>query len=121
MSLPKYFRNPFNDKGKWYPTADVLANISVNDLQLVMFSDIFIDEPHTIEKIKIVGADTRYPPLVYESSNISQKYCTFDGRHRLLKLKSEGKTATVCFIVKPKVFEKLTGTNFFIPCSGCAE
>jgi len=119
--LPKYYVNPFIQNGRHYNVADVHARITINDLQLVMFKDIVTAaSPYdkSEDKLRILGADTRYPPIIYKKGD---KYHTYDGRHRLLKLKLEGKTATVCFILKPHVFDNLEVDLVYTPCDGCAE
>ena len=119
--LPKYYVNPFIQNGRHYNVADIHAKITVNDLQLVMFKDIITAaSPHNKaeDKLRILGADTRYPPIIYKKGD---KYHTYDGRHRLLKLKLEGKTATVCFILKPHVFDNLEVDLIYTPCDGCEE
>lgn len=120
--LPTYFTNPFIHLDDDYRTSEVLSNVTANDLQYIMFKDIYI-RTHDISKVRIVGADTRYPPILYESayginSSIKQRYCVQDGTHRLLKMKLEGKNSAVCFILRPHAFDNLES---FSQCSSCQE
>tara|TARA_R100001510_G_scaffold55196_1_gene58791 strand:+ start:841 stop:1233 length:393 start_codon:yes stop_codon:yes gene_type:complete len=129
--LPTYLDNPFIESTNNYRTGEVLSNVTANDLQYVMFKDIHI-RTFEIKKIKLVGADTRYPPLLYESAlsfdekHVAQRYCVRDGTHRLLKMKAEGKQSAVCFILKPSAFDNLESFSKLpmledINCGSCQE
>lgn len=138
MSLPSHFKNPFRDSLRLYRTSELCARITLNDLELVLFKDIALrkpdpDKPWTkIKKMRIVGADTRYPCILYQSkldplnNGVAQKYCVFDGNHRILKMISEGKTASTFFIVTPKIFDGLqdfanTTEGRTTGCNACSE
>tara|TARA_R100001015_G_C4585888_1_gene141837 strand:- start:59 stop:430 length:372 start_codon:yes stop_codon:yes gene_type:complete len=123
MVRPTYFTNPFIESDNSYNAAEVLSNVTANDLQYIMFKDIYI-RTHDISKVRIVGADTRFPPLLYESAygmdkSIKQRYCVRDGVHRLLKMKLEGKISAVCFILQPHAYDNLN--NFSFDCNSCQE
>ena len=130
--LPSHFKNPFVKHTKLYRTNEIYANINLNSLVIVPFKRIGIRKPDPnnprtkITKTRILEADTRYPPVIYKSNlsplntNFEKEYCIFDGNHRVLKMTSEGKTASVFFVLTPKCFE---GLKCFedIACSSCEE
>ena len=120
MPLPHHFKNPFIEPIRIYRTNEIFAKITLNDLIIVPFKNIHIrkedpNDPRTkITRSRIMEADTRYPPVIYKSSldpllkkPLDQEYCIFDGNHRVIKMISEGKTASACFVITPQVFEGL--------------
>tara|TARA_R100001440_G_scaffold49815_1_gene69753 strand:- start:746 stop:1147 length:402 start_codon:yes stop_codon:yes gene_type:complete len=133
MGLPQFLYNPFTDESPLYRTSEVFEKVSANTLQLVMFKDIHFgtqykqEEFAPISKNRILGADIRYPPIIYKATKekYKPKYCVYDGRHRLHRLQQEGKTSTVCFILKPTIFEKIRSIpNPYYQgnlCIGCGE
>lgn len=139
--LPTHFKNPFVSDKRVYRTNEIYANINLNSLIIVPFKRIGIRKPdpnnkHTkLSKTRIIEADTRYPPILYRSildplnTNFEKEYCIFDGNHRVLKMISEGKTASIFFILTPKCFEGLenfdeisTRNNWrSTGCNACGE
>lgn len=138
MGLPTHFKNPFIEQTRVYRTSEIFKNITLSNLDIVLFRDIALRKPDPklpntkIEKRRILGADTRYPCILYQShldplnNGVAQKYCVFDGTHRILKMMSEGKAASTFFIITPKIFE---GLQDFAPltegrttgCNACSE
>ena len=117
--LPTHFKNPFVEHTHLYRTNEIYANINLNSLIVVPFKRVGIRKPDPnnpaskITKKRIHEADTRYPPVIYKSNldplntNFEKEYCIFDGNHRVLKMISEGKTASVFFVLTPKCFDGL--------------
>ena len=113
----------------------------MNDLIVVPFKDINIRKNNpsqpwtTIKKKRLIAADTRYPGIVYKSDldplrakNVLKEYCIFDGTHRVLKMMSEGKTASVFYLMKPEHFNGLkeyenvfSSVDRTTGCGGCME
>lgn len=135
--LPTHFKNPFVEHTNLYRTNEIYNNINLNSLVIVPFKRIGIRKPDPnnprtkITKTRILEADTRYPPVIYKSNldplntNFEKEYCIFDGNHRVLKMISEGKTASVFFVLTPKCFD---GLEFFqetawrsTGCNACEE
>ena len=136
--LPTYFKNPFVEHTNLYRTNEIYQNINLNSLIIVPFKRIGIrkpdpNDPRTkITKTRILEADTRYPPVIYKSNldplntNFEKEYCIFDGNHRVLKMISEGKTASIFFLVTPKCFEDLQSFDAVSSyrstgCNACGE
>ena len=134
MSLPTHFNNPFtSDVDIVYKTYDVFERLNLNMLYVVPFDRIFLrTKPHVKAK-KIVGADYRYPGILYKSKldpqnkTVKEEYCIFDGTHRVHKMKMEGKTSSVFYIIEPKIFDglkqyhSLGKLNRSTGCIGCQE
>ena len=136
--LPSHFKNPFVTHTRLYRTNEIYANINLNSLTLVTLNQIGIRKPDPndprskLSKNRIIEADTRYPPIIYKSNldplntDFTKEYCIFDGNHRVLKMISEGKKASLFFIMTPKCFEGLESFDEMSPtrttgCSGCVE
>jgi|TARA_R100000234_G_scaffold36137_1_gene21505 hypothetical protein len=136
--FPAHFKNPFVTHVRLYRTNEIFKNITLNDLVIVPFKRIGIRKPDPndigtkIDKSRILEADTRYPPIIYKSNldplntNFSKEYCIFDGNHRVLKMISEGKTASIFFILTPKCFDGLECFDGLTPsrstgCNACGE
>ena len=135
--LPSHFKNPFIDSLRRYRTTEIFAKLTLNDLVIVPFKNIALRQPDPkdpwskISKIRILEADTRFPAIIYKSnldplSNVSKEYCVFDGNHRIMKMMSEGKTASVFYILKPHVFDGLESfrnitTGRTTGCNSCEE
>jgi len=135
--LPTHFKNPFVSHLRVYRTNEIYANINLNSLIIVTFKNIGIRKPDPndkrtkISKSRIIGADIRYPPIIYKSNldplntNYTKEYCIFDGNHRVLKMMSEGKTASACFVLTPDVFEGLQSFDSSgyrsTGCNACGE
>ena len=138
MGLPTHFKNPFEEIVRGYRTAELFKRIKLSDFQIVLFKDIALRKPDpekpetAITKIRIIGADTRFPGILYQShldplnKGVTKKYCVFDGNHRILKMMSEGKTAATFFIITPKVFDGLQSFEVLTNgrttgCNACGE
>lgn len=136
--LPTHFKNPFIEGTRIYRTNEIFARISLNRLIIVPLKNIGIrkevpeDVRYKISKARILEADIRYPPIIYKSNldplntNYTKEYCIFDGNHRVLKMLSEGLTASACFVLTPEVFEGLESfdpiTNYrSTGCNSCGE
>jgi hypothetical protein len=135
--LPTHFKNPFVKHLRIYRTNEIYANINLNSLIIVTFKNIGIRKPDPnnkqtkLSKSRIIEADTRYPPIIYKSNldpfntNYTKEYCIFDGNHRVLKMMSEGKTASACFVLTPNVFEGLQSFDSdgyrSTGCNACGE
>jgi|TARA_R100000278_G_C5439586_1_gene153213 hypothetical protein len=114
--LPTYFKNPFVTTVELYRTTDIFERININMLYAVPFNKIYLRKngkfrAANIQKRRIVGADTRFPGILYKShldpgqKCVEEEYCVFDGTHRILKMQSEGKTSGVFFILTPEIFK----------------
>lgn len=142
MPIPTYFKCPFIETTDIvYSRVDIYNQICVNDLLVVPFKDINIrkhdlNKPGSkIKKSQILRADTRYPGIVYHSKldplrheTVLKDYCIFDGTHRLMKMLSEGKTASVFYLLTPDHFKGLTAYPHLYGskdrttgCGGCLE
>ena len=138
MGLPSHFKNPFVDSLRLYRTFELFNRITLSDLEIVLFKDIAIRKPDPkqpstkIVKRRIIGADTRFPGILYKAhldplnNGVKQEYCIFDGTHRILKMMSEGKTASTFFIITPKIFEGLRNYDNWTEgrttgCNACSE
>ena len=135
--LPSHFKNPFIDSEDRYRTVEIFAKLTLNDLVIVPFQNIAIRVPDPkdpwskISKVRILEADTRFPGIIYKShldplNQTKKEYCVFDGTHRLLKMKYEGKTSSLFYILKPNAFDGLVGFNKFTTgrttaCNSCEE
>ena len=135
--LPTHFKNPFIEDARLYRTSEIFAKISLNNLIIVPLKNIGIrksvpkDKRYKISKARILEADIRYPPIIYKSNldplntDYSKEYCIFDGNHRVLKMLSEGITASACFVLTPEVFEGLQSfsNNGYrsTGCNACGE
>tara|TARA_Y100000401_G_scaffold17076_1_gene11549 strand:- start:861 stop:1280 length:420 start_codon:yes stop_codon:yes gene_type:complete len=115
--MTTYFKNPFITRTDiFFAKTEIFKRLTATDLILVTFKNVNIriydpDKPSTIiSKGRLIEADIRYPPIVYESKfdplrgDVTRRYCIFDGTHRILKMKHQGLTAGVCFLMDPKVF-----------------
>ena len=143
MPLPTHYKNPFIlSTSIHYRCHDIWNKLTFNDLNIIPLQWIHIREfnpkqPWTkIKQSRVIRADTRYPIVIYESqldpenTNVTKRYCIFDGNHRATKLLQEGETAAVCFIMKPNVFDDLKqysrqdliNSNFRTTgCNACGE
>ena len=142
MPIPTFFKCPFIETTDIvYSRVDLYNQICMNDLLVVPFKDINIrkhdpNRPRTkINKGRILTADTRYPGIVYYSKldplrheTVLKDYCIFDGTHRLMKMLSEGKTASVFYLLTPDHFKGLTAYPHYhgsqdrtTGCGGCLE
>ena len=136
-TFPTYFKNPFIESVEdLYLGVDIFKKLTYADYAVVPFTQIN-RRSHTITKTRIVGADTRYPCIIYKAEldamydkNISPlEYCIFDGTHRFLKMRDiENKKGAGFFIITPKHFEGLKthrelGHSPFrtTGCGGCNE
>lgn len=135
--LPTHFKNPFVEHSRLYRTNEIYEKISLNSLIIVPFKNIGIrksipgDKRYRITRSRILEADIRYPPIIYKSNldplntNYEKEYCIFDGNHRVLKMMSEGLTASACFVLTPEVFEGLQSfhNNGYrsTGCNSCGE
>ena len=136
-TFPTYFKNPFIKSVKdLYLSMDIFKKLTYADYTIVPFVKIN-RRSHTIRKTRIVGADTRYPGIIYKAEldamydkNISPlEYCIFDGTHRFLKMRDiENKKGAGFFIITPKHFEGLeihyqewATLERTTGCGGCVE
>ena len=139
--MTTFFKNPFITRTDiFFVRSDIFKRLTATDLIIVPFKDVNIriydpDKPSTIiSKGRLIEADIRYPPIVYESKldplkgKVTRKYCVFDGTHRILKMKHQGLTAGVCFLMTPEVFIGLQEyKNYQLDparttgCGGCGE
>ncbi len=135
--LPSHFKNPFVEHSRQYRTSEIFEKINLNSLIIVPFKNIGIRKPDPndsrtkLTRTRIIEADIRYPPIIYKSNldplntNYTNEYCIFDGNHRVLKMMSEGKTASACFVLTPNVFEGLQSfdSNGYrsTGCNACGE
>ena len=135
--LPTHFKNPFVEHSRLYRTNEIYEKINLNSLIIVPFKNIGIrksipgDKRYRITRSRILEADIRYPPIIYKSNldplntNYEKEYCIFDGNHRVLKMLSEGLTASACFVLTPEVFEGLqsfSNTGYrSTGCNSCGE
>ena len=139
--MPTYFKNPFITKADiYFFRTEIFKRLTASDLIIVPFKDVNIrvydpEKPSTIiGKGRLIEADIRYPPIVYESKldplrgEVTRRYCIFDGTHRVLKMKHQGFNAGVCFLMTPDVFTGLKAyKNYQIDparttgCGGCGE
>ena len=135
--LPTHFKNPFVEHSRLYRTNEIYEKINLNSLIIVPFKNIGIrksipgDKRYRITRSRILEADIRYPPIIYKSNldplntNYEKEYCIFDGNHRVLKMMSEGLTASACFVLTPEVFEGLQSfsNNGYrsTGCNSCGE
>ena len=135
--LPTHFKNPFVEHSRLYRTNEIYEKINLNSLIIVPFKNIGIrksipgDKRYRITRSRILEADIRYPPIIYKSNldplntNYTKEYCIFDGNHRVLKMMSEGLTASACFVLTPEVFEGLQSfsNNGYrsTGCNACGE
>jgi len=67
-------------------------------LQIIPFSQINTRPPTRIANYHL--CDTRYPCILYKELD---SYSVIDGFHRIQKLKDEGKTSGIFFIITPKI------------------
>lgn len=142
MAIPTYFKCPFITRTDIvFSRVEIFNRICINDLYVIPFKDINIrkNDPNKawtkISKSRILTADARYPGIVYYSKleplrheSILKDYCIFDGTHRLMKLISEGKTASVFYLITPDHFKGLTeyphthqAEDRSTGCGGCRE
>lgn len=136
-TFPTYFKNPFIESVKdLYLAVDIFKKITYADYAIVPFAKIN-RRSHTIRETRIVGADTRYPGIIYKAELDAMydklrsplEYCIFDGTHRFLKMKDiENKTGAGFFIITPKHFEGLeihhqewSTLKRSTGCGGCVE
>lgn len=133
-----HFKNPFVESTEIYKTIDIFEKLTLNDMHIVLFKDIALRKPDPkkrwtrISKIRIAGADTRYPGIIYQSkldplqNGVAQKYCVFDGTHRISKMILEGKKSSIFFILTPEVFDGLQSFKNWAEdrttgCNACGE
>ena len=136
-SFPTFFKNPFIESLEdLYFSIDIFKRLTYADYTVIPFSKINRRQ-HTIKKTRVIGADTRYPGIVYKAELDAMynkkfsplEYCIFDGTHRYYKMRDiEGKKGAGFFVITPKHFEGLkvhreSGHSPFrtTGCGGCNE
>ncbi len=136
-SFPTYFKNPFIKSTKdLYVSIDIFKKLTYADYAVIPVAKIN-NRRNDIRKNTLIGADTRYPIIIYKShldalydkTKAPLEYCIFDGTHRFLKMKTiENKKGVGCFIITPKHFEDLESHYYdwsslerTTGCGGCVE
>tara|TARA_R100001015_G_C4590544_1_gene146082 strand:- start:216 stop:629 length:414 start_codon:yes stop_codon:yes gene_type:complete len=133
--LPTHLKNPFIKSVDLYRVRDVFERLTLNDLYIIPLNYIALRNPKTypIHKTRILGADIRYPPIIYKAkldpmaSSVEQEYCVLDGTHRIVKMRLEGIKGAACFIATPQHFDGLkpylNKTRLFrsTGCNQCEE
>ena len=117
-----YVKNPYLTQKKVYRTIDLLATCKGNDLNIITFKYLTGKFSKKYVQFRLLTADMRYPIIVCPIEN--DKYFIVDGNHRYLRMKAEGKTACVAFVVGRENFEQIKESwNDYpeSPCEGCAE
>ena len=117
-----YVKNPFLTKKRVYRTNDLLATCKGNNLNLIIFKYLTGKFSKKHVKHRLLTADTRYPIIVCPIED--GKYFIVDGNHRYLRMKADGKTACIAFVVGPENFEQIKDSWSDYPetpCEGCAE
>jgi hypothetical protein len=115
-SFPTFFKNPFKESVKdLYFSVDIFKKITYADYAVIPLAKIN-NRQHTIKQTRVIGADTRYPGIIYKAEldamynkkNSPLEYCIFDGTHRFIKMRDiEGRKGAGFFIITPKHFEGL--------------
>ena len=136
-TFPTYFKNPFIESAEdLFLSIDIFKKLTYADYAVIPF--VKINNRRTeVRKTRIVGADTRYPGIIYKSNldalynktKAPLEYCIFDGTHRFLKMKDiENKKGAGFFIITPKHFEGLEKHRHewvslvrTTGCGGCVE
>lgn len=136
MGPPTYFKNPFVSNTDLYRTYDIFERINLNMLYVVPFQRIFLRGAPHVKKLLIAEADYRYPGILYkskldpENKTVKEEFCIFDGTHRVHKMKIEGKTSSVFYVIEPEIFDGLKSytadfdyqSNYRTTgCLGCME
>ena len=134
MGPPTYFKNPFvGGNPRLYRTYDIFQRINLNMLYVVPFKNIYLRTKPHVKKIRIAGADYRFPGILYkshldpENKTVTKEFCIFDGTHRVHKMIAEGKTSSVFYIIEPEIFDGLESHALAPPgfrttgCLGCGE
>ena len=66
-SFPTFFKNPFIENIEdVYLTMDIFKKLTYADYSVIPFSKINYRQ-HTIEKTRVLSADTRYPGIIYKA------------------------------------------------------
>ena len=66
-TFPTYFKNPFIESVKdLYLAVDIFKKITYADYAIIPFVKIN-RRSHTIGKTRLIGADTRYPGIIYKA------------------------------------------------------
>ena len=136
-TFPTYFKNPFIESPKdLFLSIDIFKKLTYADYAVVPLVKIN-NRLNDIRKTRLIGADTRYPGILYKShldalydkTKAPLEYCIFDGTHRFLKMKNiEKKQGAGFFIITPKHFEGLKVHHYnwstlerTTGCGGCVE
>jgi|TARA_R100000081_G_C4809681_1_gene170207 hypothetical protein len=136
-SFPTYFKNPFIESvTDLYLSVEIFKNITYADFAVIPLSQINSRVSY-IRQTRLIGADTRYPIIIYKShfdalydkTTAPLEYCIFDGTHRFLKMKTiEKRKGAGVFIITPKHFEGLKPEQHSwasqmrtTGCGGCVE
>jgi len=116
QSFPTYVKNPFIESIEdLYLSIDLFKRLTYADYAVIPLAKIN-HRQHTVKQVRVLGADTRYPGIIYKAeldATYDKKlspleYCIFDGTHRFYKMRDiEKKKGAGFYIITPKHFEGL--------------
>ena len=92
-----------------YPVHTWLKFCTADILFIVPFSKIHTRPPKSISRYHL--CDTRYPCILYQESD---SYRVIDGYHRIQRMKDEGKTSGIFYIITPKILHENLKPNVFL-------
>ena len=119
-SFPTFYKNPFiKSIEDLYFSIDLFKRLTYADYTIIPFSKIN-RRLHTIKKTRVIGADTRYPGIVYKAELDAMydkkfsplEYCIFDGTHRFYKMRDiEGSLLNEAGFGDFVIFNHLNGVS----------
>ena len=108
--MPKRYEGTYGTNGFYLDFSDNTSTTTLGIYNSPNGNDFTLNNFAVGDSVKDTPTNN-YCNLDPLNTNYEKEYCIFDGNHRVLKMMSEGLTASACFVLTPEVFEGLQSFN----------